>query len=92
MYAHTCTHTNTHTYTHTYTYAHTHAHTHTQAFKNIYHYGCWNNWIVFCGLGNGRSFLRHVLLPSSHKPYHNGMDWEWDSILNYKDKLRTYPV
>jgi palmitoyltransferase len=63
-----------------------------QVFKNMYHYGCWNNWVLFFGLGGGRSFYRHVLLPSSHKPYHDGMEWERDSILTYKDKLRTYPV
>lgn len=39
-----------------------------------------------------RSFLRHVVLPSSHKPHHDGLDWNEEDVLGYKDKLRTIPV
>ena len=74
------------------TLSHAHTCTHVQMFKNAYHYGCVNNWAVFLGLGGGRSFLRNVLLPSSHVPHHDGIDWEQDSVLSYKDKIRTFPV
>ena len=63
-----------------------------QAFKNKYHYGCLNNWIVFFGLANGRSFWRHVLFPSSHRPHANGMDWDHESFLYSNEKFRTFPV
>lgn len=63
-----------------------------KTFSNPYHYGCLNNWIVFLGLVNGRTLLRHILLPSRHKPHHDGMDWNERDILCYKDKPRTIPV
>jgi palmitoyltransferase len=63
-----------------------------QVFKNRYHYGCWNNWIMFFGLVNGRSFWRHVLFPSSHRPHTNGMDWDHESFLCSNEKFRTFPV
>jgi hypothetical protein len=39
-----------------------------------------------------RTLLRHILLPSRHKPHHDGMDWNERDVLCYKDKPRTIPV
>lgn len=61
-------------------------------FHNAYSYGCINNWLFFLGLINGRTFLRNALLPSGHMPHHDGIGWEKDDILNYKDKPRAIPV
>lgn len=46
-----------------------------QAFRNPYDLGRRKNWMLFLGLIRGRSFLRHILLPSSHKPQGNGFTW-----------------
>ena len=43
---------------------------------NIYDLGVRENWRVFLGIDQpGRSFWRHVLLPSMHKPSGDGYDW-----------------
>lgn len=60
-------------------------------FVNVYDYGCWNNWKVFLGIVNGRSFFRHVLLPSGHSPHHDGMDWNRNDVLSCAHS-RTMPV
>lgn len=44
-------------------------------YKNPYHYGVKKNWQVFLGLTAGRSFWRHILLPSTHLPEGNGLTW-----------------
>lgn len=44
-------------------------------YKNPYHYGVINNWRVFLGLTNGRTFWRHILFPSRHKPDGDGLTW-----------------
>lgn len=44
-------------------------------FKNPYDFGRKKNWRLFLGLIQGRTFLRHVLLPSSHKPAGTGLSW-----------------
>lgn len=51
------------------------AHKENRRFVNMYNYGYIYNWKVFLGLVNGRSFWRHVLLPSRHKPVGDGMEW-----------------
>ncbi|GFO11784.1 palmitoyltransferase, partial [Plakobranchus ocellatus] len=45
-------------------------------FKNPYDFGFVKNWKLFLGLRNGRSFLRHILLPSRHDPGGDGITWE----------------
>ncbi|XP_013420575.1 palmitoyltransferase ZDHHC16 isoform X2 [Lingula anatina] len=45
-------------------------------FKNPYNFGRLQNWKHFWGLRDGRSFIRHVLFPSRHKPIGNGITWE----------------
>ncbi|KAI5641367.1 DHHC palmitoyltransferase domain-containing protein [Phthorimaea operculella] len=42
-------------------------------FKNPYDFGRKKNWKLFLGLTQGRTFVRHVLLPSGHKPNGNGL-------------------
>lgn len=44
-------------------------------YRNPYNFGGRQNWRIFLGLTNGRSFWRHVLLPSSHPPDGNGLVW-----------------
>lgn len=44
-------------------------------FKNPYDFGRKKNWRLFLGLVKGRSFWRHVLLPSTHKPIGNGLSF-----------------
>lgn len=47
-----------------------------QKFVNPYDYGFKKNWQLFLGLTEGRTFWRHILLPSRHKPTGNGLQWE----------------
>lgn len=45
-----------------------------QVYKNPYDFGIRENWRIFTGLNcAGRSFLTHLLLPSSHKPDGDGL-------------------
>ncbi|XP_030031875.1 palmitoyltransferase ZDHHC16B isoform X2 [Manduca sexta] len=44
-------------------------------FRNPYDFGRRKNWKLFLGLTQGRTFLRHVLLPSSHGPAGTGIKW-----------------
>ncbi|CAL1525970.1 unnamed protein product [Lymnaea stagnalis] len=45
-------------------------------FNNPYNFGFVKNWKLFFGLGKGRSFIWHVLLPSRHDPIGDGITWE----------------
>ncbi|XP_041986881.1 palmitoyltransferase ZDHHC16 [Aricia agestis] len=49
--------------------------THKNKFRNPYDFGRRKNWRLFLGLIQGRSFIRHVLLPSSHAPPGSGLVW-----------------
>lgn len=40
-----------------------------------YHFGLARNWRTFLGLAEGRTFARHILLPSSHPPTGDGLTW-----------------
>lgn len=42
-------------------------------FINPYDFGPKENWRQFLGLTNGRTFVRHVLFPSRHKPEGDGI-------------------
>lgn len=44
-------------------------------FRNPYNFGKKKNWKLFLGLTQGRTFLRHVLFPSTHPPSGNGLTW-----------------
>lgn len=44
-------------------------------YTNPYHYGFLRNWQHFFGLGNGRTFARNVLFPSTHLPPGNGLTY-----------------
>ncbi|CAB3225255.1 unnamed protein product [Arctia plantaginis] len=44
-------------------------------FRNPYDFGRRKNWKLFLGLIQGRTFLRHVLLPSTHEPTGTGLTW-----------------
>ncbi|CAK1554109.1 unnamed protein product [Leptosia nina] len=45
------------------------------SFRNPYNFGRRKNWRNFLGLTQGRTVLRHVLLPSPHAPTGNGLAW-----------------
>ncbi|XP_066095806.1 palmitoyltransferase ZDHHC16 isoform X4 [Saccopteryx bilineata] len=47
-----------------------------RVFRNHYNYGCLDNWKLFLGVDTGRHWLTRVLLPSSHLPHGNGMNWD----------------
>ncbi|GFR86669.1 palmitoyltransferase [Elysia marginata] len=48
-----------------------------KVFKNPYDFGFVKNWQIFFGLNKkGRSFVRHILLPSRHDPVGDGITWE----------------
>ncbi|XP_045784844.1 palmitoyltransferase ZDHHC16 isoform X2 [Maniola jurtina] len=50
--------------------------THTKhQFRNPYNCGRIKNWKLFLGLTQGRTFLRHVLMPSPHPPNGTGLSW-----------------
>ncbi|KAL1456271.1 hypothetical protein WDU94_001014 [Cyamophila willieti] len=59
-----------------------------KTFKNVFDFGWRTNWRVFLGLHSGRTFWRHVLLPSCHKPLDNGITWtkpeDIETVLNGK--------
>ncbi|XP_022832997.1 probable palmitoyltransferase ZDHHC16 [Spodoptera litura] len=44
-------------------------------YKNPYDFGKRKNWRLFLGLTQGRTFIRHVLLPSGHLPTGTGVSW-----------------
>lgn len=44
-------------------------------FINPYDFGTWRNWKLFLGIIQGRTFIRHVLLPSGHAPIGTGLSW-----------------
>ncbi|XP_072033701.1 palmitoyltransferase ZDHHC16-like isoform X2 [Amphiura filiformis] len=44
-------------------------------YKNPYDFGARENWRIFLGLGEGRSFVRHIIFPSSHVPLGSGLSW-----------------
>ncbi|XP_075733170.1 palmitoyltransferase ZDHHC16 isoform X1 [Rhipicephalus microplus] len=43
-------------------------------YKNPYDFGPRQNWRIFLGLTNGRTW-KHLLLPSAHLPEGNGLTW-----------------
>eukprot|EP00047_Mylnosiga_fluctuans_P020715 m.95493 g.95493 ORF g.95493 m.95493 type:complete len:205 (-) comp8603_c0_seq1:12-626(-) len=46
-----------------------------ERFVNPFDFGFRKNWETFFGLVEGRTFLRHVLWPSTHKPVGDGLSW-----------------
>uniref|UniRef100_A0A146M895 Palmitoyltransferase n=2 Tax=Lygus hesperus TaxID=30085 RepID=A0A146M895_LYGHE len=44
-------------------------------YTNPYNYGTTDNWKIFLGIGNGKSWL-HVIFPSSHPPFGSGLTWD----------------
>ncbi|CAG4929542.1 unnamed protein product [Parnassius apollo] len=49
--------------------------THKSSFRNPYDFGKRKNWKLFLGLVQGRTFVRHVLWPSAHRPTGTGLTW-----------------
>ncbi|XP_022902518.1 palmitoyltransferase ZDHHC16 [Onthophagus taurus] len=46
-----------------------------KTYVNPYNFGSRQNWRMFLGLVQGRSWLRHILLPSAHQPEGDGLIW-----------------
>ncbi|XP_018330340.1 palmitoyltransferase ZDHHC16 isoform X2 [Agrilus planipennis] len=46
-----------------------------KTYINPYNFGKKKNWMLFLGLVQGRSWVRHVLLPSAHEPVGDGLIW-----------------
>ncbi|XP_057655860.1 palmitoyltransferase ZDHHC16B isoform X1 [Diorhabda carinulata] len=46
-----------------------------KTYSNPYNFGRKKNWKIFLGLVQGRTFVRHVLFPSAHKPLGDGLKW-----------------
>uniref|UniRef100_A0A224XXM1 Putative palmitoyltransferase zdhhc16 n=1 Tax=Panstrongylus lignarius TaxID=156445 RepID=A0A224XXM1_9HEMI len=44
-------------------------------YINPYNYGPVDNWKIFLGIGNGKSWL-HVIFPSPHPPFGDGLTWD----------------
>ncbi|XP_050497182.1 palmitoyltransferase ZDHHC16B [Diabrotica virgifera virgifera] len=44
-------------------------------YANPYNFGRKKNWKIFLGLVQGRTFWKHVLLPSAHEPIGDGLKW-----------------
>ncbi|CAG7729050.1 unnamed protein product [Allacma fusca] len=62
---------------------------HGDSYVNLYNVGVKKNWKIFLGLDQpGRSFWRHILLPSRHTPVGNG--YEWSNLLKYTMQRSTY--
>jgi len=60
-------------------------------FKNPYDFGIWNNWKMFLGLVEGRSWL-FILFPSVHPPYGDGLTWPPPPVDVKKDRDRKLHV
>lgn len=52
---------------------------------NIYDLGLANNWKLFLGFNDKKSFFRRVVLPSNHKPVGDGVNWY--PYLNHKSSV-----
>ena len=63
-----------------------------QVYKNPFDFSPYHNWCLFLGLIDGRGVVMNVLLPSSHTPKGDGL--EWDSIyscdVRWNDNLSKY--
>ncbi|KAK9758838.1 DHHC palmitoyltransferase [Popillia japonica] len=46
-----------------------------KVYMNPYNFGSRKNWKIFLGLIQGRSWIRHILLPSTHGPVGDGLTW-----------------
>lgn len=44
-------------------------------YINPYNFGWKNNWALFLGLNEGRTWF-HLIFPSPHKPLGNGLMWK----------------
>lgn len=58
-------------------------------FKHPYDFGRKQNWTRFLGLTENRTFIRHVLFPSAHRPLGNGLYW---TSINDQMELRDLCV
>ncbi|XP_014680738.1 PREDICTED: probable palmitoyltransferase ZDHHC16 [Priapulus caudatus] len=57
-----------------------------KVFRNPYQFGTRENVRILLGLDQGRSFWRHILLPSMHKPSGDGLTWRTSTYqLDYSD-------
>ena len=54
--------------------------------KNLYDFGFVNNWKIFLGFDDAKSFFTKVILPSKHKPLGDGVDWQ--EYFNYAKQAR----
>ncbi len=55
--------------------------------QNIYDLGFLNNWKIFLGFKDFKTFLTKVVLPSNHKPVGDGVDWY--EYMKYPDSLSS---
>ncbi|XP_017771905.1 PREDICTED: probable palmitoyltransferase ZDHHC16 isoform X2 [Nicrophorus vespilloides] len=60
-----------------------------RTYVNPFDFGTRKNWRLFLGLVNGRSWLRHVLLPSRHAPSGDGI--VWNTIHDNLDDIEEWP-
>ena len=66
-------------------------------FVNPYDFGKWKNWCLFLGMTDGRGW-GSVLLPSSHPPKGDGLEWDsvyscdvnWNDYTTIKRKLEGH--
>ncbi|GAB0087366.1 Palmitoyltransferase [Sergentomyia squamirostris] len=56
-----------------------------KSYSNPYNFGRKKNWKLFLGLVGGRTWLRHVLLPSTHKPVGTGLTFYTVGQLFHQD-------
>ncbi|XP_023675970.1 palmitoyltransferase ZDHHC16B [Paramormyrops kingsleyae] len=47
-----------------------------KVFRNPYNYGKVENWRIFFGVKKRSHWLTHVLLPSDHAPFGEGLTWD----------------
>ncbi|KAK7603810.1 hypothetical protein V9T40_003809 [Parthenolecanium corni] len=64
-----------------------------EVYVNPYDFGRRKNWMIFLGIYNGsKRTWRHILLPSPHKPFGDGLVWpsinstdtEWEEFFHRK--------
>ncbi|CAF0841303.1 unnamed protein product [Brachionus calyciflorus] len=61
--------------------------------KNPYDLGFRTNWKIFLGFTDTKSFIRRVILPSTHKPIGDGVDWsEYFNFERYNSKYKILQV
>lgn len=60
--------------------------------KHIYDFGFVNNWKIFLGFSDWRSFIARVIFPSNHLPLGDGVNWKPYFDFNESTKSNKHDI